>query len=428
LQQYPTIIEFLNDKKIQIYEELADEKETALDQQKNAFMDMTQSKLVEGPLTDAIKIYYNHFSQIYFKKFPHDGDYVNFSITPGSRQTKNMLFAVFFRALKDMDRASQELATAEGKVTLRKLDGTSYEVDPKAKLTNLIEKPSAVIETAKGSVKSAISGIQQIIAAAKAAKKAVQSKDLKDADEAYTKAFAGLKTASDAAAKAVVEFRKTYAPFYPLTWDDGTSMTPGEFLVTNIAQLSNTDPNNISSTNVTLLSKVYNPFKKNIGLTESQLLGITQTNAIDTTVSKVVNTVKSVVSSQSIATPSPVVTQTPTVTPITTMPVTTSAITPVATTPTTPALTTPTIAPVTTMPMTTSVVTPVATTSTAPALTTPTIAPTTTQATQTPMQTPVATPLPATTPVAPTQAPTPTTTAPARDWEESGLANINVSE
>lgn len=291
LQKYPAIFNILKVKQVTIYKDLYDDINTPLDQQKTAFMDMTKSGLGRVSLTDAIKIYYNHFSQIYFKKFEHDGEFVDFSVTPGQRQTKNMFFAIFFRALKDIDRAGQELAAIEGNVTLRKLDGTTYVVDPKADFTNLIAAPSAGIETAKSAVKDAITGIQQIIAAAKAAKQAIKSKDLKDADDVYTKAFSGLKTASDTAANAVATFRKKLAPFYPLTWDDGTSMTPGEFLVANIAQLNKIDPKNM-----TVLSKVYSPFQRIIGLTQDQLLGTFQDNPIDFIATKVVSQGKTVLS------------------------------------------------------------------------------------------------------------------------------------
>ncbi len=291
LQQYQTIVEVLNDKNVKVYKALTDDSDTALDQQKTAFMDMQQSEMMEGPLLDAIKIFYNNFYQIYYKKFKNDGKYVESPLTPGTRATKNMLQAIFYRGLQDTVRAAQELQNADGQVTLRRLDGTSYTVSPKIDLNALIEKPSSAIEAASGSLKDAILGIKKIIDAAKAAKEVVVSKDMGSAKDAYEKAISGVKTASGAAADALLKFRKTFAPFYPLTWDDGTSLTPAEFLVANIKDLNAADPSNIKN----LISKVYAPFSKELGLSVENLLGSTQVTGVDKAVGTVIGKVKSLV-------------------------------------------------------------------------------------------------------------------------------------
>ncbi|MFH1253994.1 MAG: hypothetical protein V1646_01025 [bacterium] len=288
LQQYPAIVDVLNGKTVKVYQDLADDIETPLDKQKTAFMDMQKAVIVEGPLTDAIKIFYNQFSQVYFKKFKNDGEYdASIEFTPSVRSTKNTLQAIFYRGLKDVIKAGEELSTAEGKVTLRKLDGTEYEVDPKADLSNLIAKPSSGIETAANNLKGAISGLRKIIEAAKAAKKAVASRDMQSAKAAYEKAVDGVKSASSTASKAILEFRKKLAPFYPLTWDDGTSLTTAEFLVASIKELNDADAANVK----TLLNKTYSPFSKHLGLTTSQLLGGTQGKLVDT----VTDTAKSII-------------------------------------------------------------------------------------------------------------------------------------
>ncbi|MFA6534897.1 MAG: hypothetical protein WCS92_01430 [Candidatus Babeliales bacterium] len=288
LQQYPAIIDVLNGKTVKVYKDLADTIETPLEEQKTAFMDMQKAEIVEGTLTDVIKIFYNQFSQIYFKKFKNDGEYdASIEFTPSIRATKNTLQAIFYRGLKDVMKAGQELTEATGKVTLRKLDGTEYEVDPKADLSNLIAKPSSGIEAATNNLKGAITGLRKIIEAAKAAKKAVESRDMQSAKTAYTKAVDGIKAANSTASKAILEFRKKLAPFYPLTWDDGTSLTLAEFLIANIKALNEADAANVKA----LLNKTYSPFSKHLGLTTAQLSGSTQGKLVD----RAVDTAKTLV-------------------------------------------------------------------------------------------------------------------------------------
>lgn len=278
LQQYPAIIDVLMNKMVKVYRDLADATETPLNEQKTAFMDMQKSEIVVGPLIDALKIFYNQFSQVYFKKFEHDYGYnASAEFVPSARGTKNMLQAIFYRGLKEVMRAGQDLSTAEGKVKLRKLDGTEYEVDPKADLNNLIAKPSSGVEAAANNLKGAITGLRKIFEAAKAAKKAVETKDMKGAKAAYDKAIDGVKTANSAASKAILEFRKKLAPFYPLTWDDGTSLTPAEFVVANVKNLNDADATDVKK----YLNKVYSPFSKHLGLTTAQILGSTQDKLID---------------------------------------------------------------------------------------------------------------------------------------------------
>lgn len=292
LQQYPAIIDVLNSKTVKVYKDLADAIDTPLEEQKTAFMDMQKAEIVEGALTDTIKIFYNQFSQVYFKKFKNDGEYdASIEFTPSMRTTKNTLQAIFYRGLKDVIKAGEELSQTSGKVTLRKLDGTEYEVNPKADFSNLIAKPSSGIETATNNLKGAITGLRKIIEAAKAAKKAVESKDMQSAKAAYTKAIDGIKIAGNTATKAILEFRKKLAPFYPLTWDDGTSLTPAEFLITNIKELNDADAANVK----TLLNKIYSPFSKHLGLTTAQLLGSTQGKLVDKAADVAKDVAKSVV-------------------------------------------------------------------------------------------------------------------------------------
>mgnify|MGYP000942094843 CR=1 FL=1 len=100
---------------------------------------------------------------------------------------------------------------------------------------------------------------------------------MQSAKSAYEKAVAGVKSANSTASKAILEFRKKLAPFYPLTWDDGTSLTPAEFLITNIKELNDADATNVKA----LLNKTYSPFSKHLGLTTPQLLGGTQGKLVD---------------------------------------------------------------------------------------------------------------------------------------------------
>lgn len=290
LQQYPTVSEILSNKKVRVYKTLTDEINTPLESQKTAFMDMQKSEIVEGSVIDAMKVFYNQFYQVYYKKFKNDSDYAAYESEPCIRTTKNSLQAIFYKALKDIMKAGQELAAAESKVTLRKLDGTEYEVDAKLDIQSLISKPTATMETASKTLKDAISGIAKIIDAAKDAKKAVVSKDMSSAKEAYTKAVESVKNASSSANQALLEFRKKNAPFYPIIRDDGTSLTPAEFLVANIKELNSTDATNVKA----LLSKVYNPFSKHLGLSTAQLLGRSQEKIVE----KAVSTVKKVVTKQ----------------------------------------------------------------------------------------------------------------------------------
>ena len=268
LQQYPAIVEVLNNKNVKIYKELVDAADTAPEAQNTAFMNLQNSELYQGPLLNAINIFYNHFYQIYYKKFPDDGGYVASRFTPGVRATKNMLQAFFYRGLKDVMRAVQELQSADGQVTLRNLDGTTSTVDPKTYLNTLIAKPSESLASAANTLKSAVTGIRKIIDAAKAAKTAIQSSDMQGAKDAYEKAVDGVKTASGAASDALLKFRKKFAPYYPLTWDDGTSLTPAEFITANIKALNGADPINVKN----LIAKIYTPFSKDLGLSVAQLL------------------------------------------------------------------------------------------------------------------------------------------------------------
>lgn len=285
LQQYPSIVEVLNNKTVKVYQVLADDIDTPLEQQKTAFMSMQKSGVATGPLLTAIKTFYNHFYQIYYKKFKNDDGYVTTPFTPGARATKNMLQAIFYRGLRDVVRAAQELSEAEGQVTLRYLDGTTRTVNPKLDINSLIATPASTLATASITLKNAATGIKKIIDAAKAAKEAVQSKNMQSAKAAYEKAIENVKAASSATSNALLQFRKKNAPFYPLTWDSGISLTPAEFMVANIKNLYSADPVYVKNN----ITTIYNPFIKELGIPVAQFMpqpaGSTQGSA---TLNKVV--------------------------------------------------------------------------------------------------------------------------------------------
>jgi hypothetical protein len=124
------------------------------------------------------------------------------------------------------------------------------------------------MEAATSKLKDAVSMLRKIVDTAKETKTTPDARSLADAKNAYTRAVADATDATKSVGEKILEFRKLYAPYYPLSWSDETKRTPAGFIVAAIQELAR----HSSLINKNFITPVYKPFKKNFGLAQVQLV------------------------------------------------------------------------------------------------------------------------------------------------------------
>jgi hypothetical protein len=269
LSDFPSVIkDVMKEKnKVKMYAKLTSDIYTPLDKQTSAFEECS-SEFEQGSLADALPVFYNNAYQLFNVKFIGDTGYALLSGTLKFRAAKNYLLAIFYRGMRELAKAAKIIGSSdEENVALRKLDGTEYEINPKLAIQGLLTKPQNDMEAATSKLKDAVSVLRKIVDTAKETKTAPDAQSLADAKSSYTHAVAAATDATKSVGEKILEFRKLYAPYYPLSWSDGIKRTPAEFVVAAIQELAQ----HSSLIAKDFISPVYKPFKKNFGLVEVQL-------------------------------------------------------------------------------------------------------------------------------------------------------------
>jgi hypothetical protein len=224
----------------------------------------------ENSLDKALEVFYNVYQRINHKKIDVDNYYFDISILNYSRRyTKYNLQVIFYNCLRYLNKAEAEITQKDGELSLLNFDGKAYTADAKSDLESMLKKPAESIKTARETVQTAIKTISTVIEAIKGAKKIVEDKDYKKAQEEFVKAVNQAKEVVKSVSNARMRFRRAYAPYFPISMPDGSSKTTAQVLKSNIEILKK------HSTYVDkLIPGVYTPFSKHLGLTEKQLLSI----------------------------------------------------------------------------------------------------------------------------------------------------------
>jgi len=200
-------------------------------------------------LTKFISVSYHQFKKdIESTKFEGDYGYVAHDFTYGKTGTRRALQAIFFKALKDLAKATESLFNStELSVTLRSPDGTTFSINPAREAEKIIQQPSKDFENAKKALTTAIEDINT-------------NPDSVESQHTYAQAKQDVYEKAQLLADAINKFRQTYAVYLPLKLYDETTRTVTEFLKKSTKKLKK------QSKFVTeVFDEVYESFKKPLG-------------------------------------------------------------------------------------------------------------------------------------------------------------------
>ncbi len=199
------------------------------------------------PLPDVMNVLFAHFAKIQDASFQGDPGYLFFDFMLGKNATRFKLQAIMLRCMTETLRAERILSSAMGEVKIRQKNGSTKTINPEKEFNGILKKASE--DFVKAQTKLTQASIQL--------RDNPKNSSLKTA---YAEATAELDKISKSLYENQIQFRRTFAVFYPLPKDDGSSITPWEFIKREISNLRK-----YSKYVDKLLEGEYAPFSKHFG-------------------------------------------------------------------------------------------------------------------------------------------------------------------
>jgi hypothetical protein len=199
------------------------------------------------PLPDVMNVLFAHFAKMQDTAFQGDPDFLFFDFILGKNATRYKLQAIMLRCMAETLRAERVLSAATGELKIRQKNGSTKIINPGKEFNNISKKAS----------EDFIKAQTKLTQAAKQLRDDPKNNLLK---KSYDEAAVELDKVSKSLYDNQIEFRRTFAVYYPLTQAEGTPITPWEFFKREVINLKK------YSTHVDkLLGDEYAPFSKHFG-------------------------------------------------------------------------------------------------------------------------------------------------------------------